>query len=184
MIVFEKARSDQELRQILALQSQNLARHISQEEALEQGFVSVHHSFELLKAMNTPYPHSVAKDGGRVVGYALVMTRAFEQDIPILKPMFERINVHNYGGTSLAQTPYVIMGQVCIDKAYRGKGIFAGLYHHMRDHLSPYFPCMITEVAARNGRSARAHEKVGFQLLHAYTSEEGQDWRIILWDWS
>lgn len=183
LIQFDIVRSDTDLRQMLALQQQNLATNLTPAEASEQGFVTVQHDLPLLRAMNHPHPHSVARVDDLIVGYALIMSRAFEHDIPILKPMFDRINVLQVEGMALEQMNYFIMGQVCIKKAYRGKGIFKGLYHHMRDHVQGHYACVITEVAVRNGRSSRAHEKVGFKLIHAYTDPQGEDWQIILWDW-
>jgi RimJ/RimL family protein N-acetyltransferase len=42
---------------------------------------------------------------------------------------------------------------------------------------------VLTEIATRNTRSIRAHEKVGFQLLHRF-SDEKEQWDIVVWDWS
>jgi len=42
---------------------------------------------------------------------------------------------------------------------------------------------VITEVARRNGRSIRAHEGVGFELLCRYAHADGAEWDVIGWDW-
>ncbi|MEL6730446.1 MAG: GNAT family N-acetyltransferase, partial [Bacteroidota bacterium] len=120
---------------------------------------------------------------GTVIGYALVMLRTLDQEIPILQPMFREIHTIEYKGQLLADTPYFVMGQVCIAKGFRGKGLFTGLYQHMRQEMSPHFPYLVTEVAKRNPRSMRAHEKVGFQAVKEYESG-GEDWVILLWDWA
>ena len=54
------------------------------------------------------------------------------------------------------------MGQICIDKPWRGRGLFDQLYAAHRQHLSGRYDCCITEVATRNGRSMSAHLRVGF----------------------
>jgi RimJ/RimL family protein N-acetyltransferase len=41
---------------------------------------------------------------------------------------------------------------------------------------------VITEIATRNTRSIRAHEKVGFQLLHRFKDDK-EEWDVVIWDW-
>ncbi len=72
------------------------------------------------------------------------------------------------------------MGQVCVAKPYRGQGVFAGLYTLMSQHLRGSFDYLVTEVSMRNPRSLRAHEKVGFTILHEYQSQDGEQWAIIV----
>ena len=178
MINYRTCQTDTDLQQILDLQSRNLPQNITKEEAKAQGFVTVHHDFDLLKRMNTPYPHIVAQEGEKIIGYALVMLRSFQNDIPVLVSMFKEIDAVIYQGEKLADAKYFIMGQVCIDKTFRGRGIFAGLYKEMQRRMLPYFDYIVTEVDKRNTRSMRAHEKVGFENIHEYSTNE--DWMILL----
>jgi len=182
LVQFTTAKDKNDVQQILDLQCINLPINISDSEAKEQGFVTVHHDFELLSAMNAPYPHIIAKDGDQVIGYTLVMLKDFGDKIPVLQPMFEKTNSLQYNGDSLKETPYFVMGQVCVDKAYRGQGIFAGLYQKMKTEMSPHFKYIITEIATRNTRSMRAHEKVGFETIHIFQTPE-EEWAIVAWDW-
>lgn len=181
-ILFTVAKSEEELRQILALQELNYRANVSLEEAVSQGFVSIKHEFSLLKDMNVDYPHIIAKSGGEVIGFALVMLRKFGNKIDVLLPMFERINVLDWQGKSMADSSYFIMGQVCVAKDFRGKGVFAGLYAEMKKRMKGDFDYLVTEVASRNTRSMRAHEKVGFKLMLNYTVEEGEEWNIVIFE--
>lgn len=173
-----------DLVQILALQGLNLASQISEDELESEGFVSVEHDLALLTELNDPFPHIIAKVGKEVVGYALVMLPEKKDKVFFLKPMFEQIEKLNFKGQKIDAQKYVVMGQVCIAKAYRGKGLFSALYEHMRNCLKAHFECLITEVSERNKRSLRAHQKVGFQTLRRYTDPSGERWRLISWDWS
>ena len=56
-IVYRRAETNEELIQILALQTNNLAHRISEEDIKKEGFVTVHHDFELLKDMNDSCAH-------------------------------------------------------------------------------------------------------------------------------
>ncbi|MEO1416196.1 MAG: GNAT family N-acetyltransferase [Bacteroidota bacterium] len=182
MVTYTTVQNEEDLLQILHLQQQNLPQAISETELQQEGFVTVSHTLSLLRRMNTPYPHIIAKTTGMVIGYALVMLRTLDQEIPVLRPMFREIHAIEYKGHLLADTSYFVMGQVCIAKEFRGKGLFTGLYQHMRQEMSPHFPYLVTEVAKRNPRSMRAHEKVGFQPVKEYHSG-GESWVILLWDW-
>jgi GNAT superfamily N-acetyltransferase len=182
-VSYRTASSDEDLHQILALQQRNLEEGLSPREVRDQGFVTVRHDFALLRSMNDAAPHIIAVSDGQVVGYALVMLRSFRDRIPILQPMFATLGRLTYRERPVNGYHYCIMGQVCIDKPWRGQGVFGGLYQALRRHYSEEYDLVITEVAQRNGRSIRAHEKVGFELLHRYPAADGEVWDLILWDW-
>lgn len=183
MIHYDIVRSDADLQQILDLQAKNLPSHISLEEKKAEGFVTIHHDFKLLAAMNQPYPHVVARQNGQIVGYTLVMQRDFATAIPYLQPMFKMIDQQRYRGQLLADAAYFVMGQVCIEKDYRGQGLFQKLYEKLKDGLVAHFDLVITEVSLKNPRSIRAHEKVGFKNIKTYATDDGEEWMILLWDW-
>lgn len=178
-IEFTTSNTQVELEGILALQQANLPKNISSEEAKKEGFVTVEHDLPLLEKMNTPYPHIIAKADKKVVGYTLIMLRSLREDIPVLVPMFNEIDQVLYQGMLLGDSEYVVMGQVCVARMYRGKGVFAGLYQKMGELMHPHFDYIITEVAVRNTRSMRAHEKVGFETVHEF-KDQTDVWAIML----
>ena len=167
--------TDHELEQILALQRANLAPALSAGEIAAQGFVTVAHDLPLLRRMHAVAPSIVAVDAGELAGYALVMPVACRDFVPVLVPMFDRLD-------HLGVTRYYIMGQVCVAKPYRGRGVFDALYAAHRDHLSASYDRCITEVATRNTRSMRAHARVGFRVLETYT-DATDEWALVSWDW-
>lgn len=184
MIQYKLADADLELQQILALQQSNLEANISKEEFESQGFLTVEHDFALLKRMNEHQAHAIAKDAETVAAYALSMTTAFRNDIPILLPMFEMIDAQKWHGTPFSELNYYIMGQVCVGKAYRGQGVFDGLYQQMKRSFAAEYDLIVTEVSARNVRSLRAHKRVGFQTFLVYDDPNGETWELIAWDWT
>ncbi|MCE2613377.1 GNAT family N-acetyltransferase [Flavobacteriaceae bacterium D16] len=165
--------SEDELMQILELQKANLPEMLTDKELQDEGFVTVVHTLELLSSMNERCPHILAKSGDEVIGYALCMHPDFRKEIDILKPMFQEIDK-----VISPEAPYLIMGQICIDKPYRRKGIFRGLYQKMLESTQKEFSKIITEVDGRNQRSLTAHYAVGFQDLSQYQSN-GRDWYLI-----
>lgn len=177
-IIYKRAESNEELNQILELQRINLKSVISTEEKEIEGFVTIHHSFEILKTMNEKCAHIIAKNNDKVVGYALCMLKEFKKDIELLKPMFQQIE-----GCLKNDENYFTMGQICIDRMFRKQGVFRGLYSFMKEQLQSEFDVLITEVDFANERSLNAHYAIGFKLLHSYNSNN-QDWALISWDWS
>lgn len=176
------ATSESDLHQILSLQRINHASAITPEKASQDGFVTVVHSFELLRKMNDTAPQVIAKDEERVAGYALVMLRSFEDMIPVLKPMFERLSTICYKNRSVVNYSFYVMGQICVAEPYRGKGVFDSLYHKHRELYRSDFELCVTSVATRNQRSMRAHKRVGFKIVNTFR-DATDEWSILVWDW-
>ena len=74
------------------------------------------------------------------------------------------------------------MGQICIARPWRGRGVFDLLYDAHRVWLSGSYDSTITEVAIRNTRSMRAHLRVGFTVLERYR-DATDEWAVLRWDW-
>lgn len=182
-IQYSLLNTEAEIHQLLALQQSNLPQNISGEEAKSQGFLTVEHDFDLMKAMNDAEAHVIAKDQGQVIGYCLVMLSSFQDRIPVLQPMFALLDGLSYHQKLLVDYQYFVMGQVCIDKNYRGQGVFDGLYQNLARHYHQKYDFVVTEVATRNVRSIKAHQRVGFELLHRYTDPRGEEWDVIIWNW-
>lgn len=175
-IIYCRATTDKDLKQILSLQQKNSLAYLSDEEKRKEGFITVIHTFDLLKKFNDDCPHIIAKYNDAVVGYALCMTRKFGKDIPLLAPMFETAD------DLLPDKSYLAMGQICVSKEFRGQGVFRGMYHYYQKGLNPYYDCLVTEVATKNQRSLNAHLNVGFKVLKTDISD-GISWELIVWDW-
>ncbi|MGB1242755.1 MAG: GNAT family N-acetyltransferase [Chitinophagales bacterium] len=176
------ASTEEDLEQILSLQKENLERHVSSDEAKEQGFVTVVHDMELLGKMNAEEPSIIAKYKGKVVGYCLSMPKTFRMVIPVLVPMFEKIDLLSFEGDELKECNYMIMGQVCVSKDCRGMGVFDKMYAKMQELQSERYEYLVTEIANRNTRSTRAHQRVGFEPLLTYDSG-GELWELVIWNW-
>lgn len=173
---------EEELRGILELQRLNLARGLSSEEVASQGFVTVTHTLPVLQRLHALAPSVIATLQDRVVGYALVMTRAARAEVPILEPMFRELETLRFRGRPLVEQSFYAMGQVCVARAQRGQGVFDALYAGHREHYQARFECVVTEVATRNLRSLRAHARVGFETLAHYRDAE-DEWAVLAWGW-
>ena len=177
MIKYVRATSDQQLHQILEIQSRALKQNVSKEEQISEGFITVPHTFEILKTMNDACAHCIAIDeNGLVLGYALVMLQSHHDLMDVLVPMFESAD------RLIPSKKYVVMGQICIDKPHRKNGIFKGLYNYYQTELSDQYDCLFTEVATNNKRSLDAHLAVGFEILETQVTD-GTSWELVCWNW-
>ncbi len=182
MINYTIAATTAELEGILTLQRSNLAPQLTREEISSQGFVTVHHSFSDLKKLNDIEPHVIGKERDHVIAYLLAMTKASANDIPVLVPMFEQFNNLSFAGKLVSTYNYIVVGQVCVDKNYRGMHIIDDCYAFYRTHFENKYDFAITEIATSNVRSLKAHLRVGFFELHRFN--DGVEWSIVLWDWN
>jgi GNAT superfamily N-acetyltransferase len=172
-----------DLKQILNLQAANLPQNLREAEIHEQGFVTIHHSLELLTSFQKIEPHLIAKDDNIVVAYILAMTPASSDTIPLLIPMFKVFDEIDMGGHPVSSYTYLVVGQVCVAKDYRGSGLFDQCYEAYREAFQNRYDFVITEISDRNPRSIKAHERVGFKVVHRYPAEKGGEWVVVLWDW-
>jgi len=163
-------RDERDLEGVLALQKASRA-------PTQDGFVTVQHDLGILQAMHRIAPSVVAWDEhGQVVAYALTMPRETRALVPVLEPMFQLLE-----GMSLTGSWYV-MGQVAVAPSQRGTGVFDALYSEHKLRYQDQFDEIITEVATRNPRSLRAHQRVGFRTIKAYR-DETDEWALIAWNW-
>jgi GNAT superfamily N-acetyltransferase len=185
-IHFTTVSNADEIRQILVLQAANLPSALAPDMMASQGFVTVRHDRDVLRRMSEAAPGIIAKDGERVVAYALVMPREFASDVPILGPLFQILDGLSWRGVLLRDQPrWFVMGQVCVEEGYRGYGIFDGLYRALVSEYRDRYDFMVTEVAARNTRSLRAHARAGFHTLQVYSdTTTGEDWHVIVLDFT
>ena len=175
--------SGDELKQILQLQKENLRLHITEAEMKSQGFVTIHHDLNALRLMHELAPSVIIRDQNSVVAYALTMLRECRQLTPDLEPMFALLDQLSWNNKSLNDYRFYVMGQVCIAKNYRGQGLFDELFRHHKKIYQSRFELFITEIATRNVRSMRAHERVGFKTIHVHR-DELDEWAVVGWDWN
>lgn len=172
-----------ELQGILDLQLENHLHTISDNEKSDQGFVTVRHSMEQLQKMNSIAAHIIAKENEKVVGYILAMTKASKDLVPILIPMFNQFDQLSYQNQSVSSFEYLVIGQICVGKEQRGKGLFDKMYQVYKETYSSSYEFAITEIAKSNIRSLSAHKRVGFEIIHEF-EDETQEWAIVSWNWN
>lgn len=183
MITYRQVSNKSDLQKILALQEANLKGNLSEEEKKAQGFLTLQHSLEVLEAMHGLEPSIIALDGDTLAGYALVMPVETRSLVPELAELFDHFAAMTLNGKPINHYRYYVMGQVCVAAAYRGKGIFDGLYQTHREMLGNRYDFVITEISTSNQRSIKAHARVGFTTILS-TRDHIDEWKVVIWDFN
>ena len=169
-----------ELEQIAALSKKNLRNDLSAEEKQSQGFITWEFTQPLLEKLHTIAPAVIVKYGDDVVGYALTARKETAAVLPVLNDMICHLEPLPFNGKQIKEYRYYIMGQVCIAKAHRGKGLFDQLYQHHKQVYSSQYDLLATEVSTSNYRSLKAHQNTGFQTIHTYR-DAMDEWDVVVW---
>ena len=182
MIEIVHVSNDTELDGIRLLQRENLRKLIGETEAGKEGFLTAEYSMEMLQQMHRFQPSIIAKDGDTIAGYVIITTKNSYGQHPLLDSLFDSINLLDYNGINLKNVNYILVGQLCVGKAYRGTGLVQKMYGFYQQSLNKEYQYLITDVAQENPRSIKAHLKTGFEIIHTI-QYGGIGWDIVLWDW-
>jgi len=183
MITYTTANSLNDLLGILALQKANLANNISGEEASREGFVTAIHTLEILQKMNAIEQSIIAKEDDNVIAYLLAMTPDCRFDITALVSLFEQFEKIKWKDKLLSSYHYLVVGQVCVAKGYRGQGILDNCYQAYKKHFKEKYDFAITDIVMKNQRSINAHKRIGFTEVNRFVAPDNQEWSIVLWEW-
>ena len=183
MITIKLVSDEVELEGIKQLQVLNLHQNVTQSDALLEGYLSAEYSLSFLTEMHHAHPSIIAKHGDKVIGYALVSLKSIRQNHALLTELFDSIDQVSFNGDSLKNANYVVVGQLCVAKDFRGIGISRLLYNYFKENLSSKFQYCITDVATNNLRSLNAHLSIGFIVITSQVYG-GINWNVVLWDWN
>ena len=157
---------------------------MSEEEIDSQGFVTVSHSVEDLREMNEVERHIIAKENDQVDWISPGHDQAIKMEISgAVSRCLKNSNRLIFWGSPYPAINYIVVGQVCIAKEYRGQSLLDKCYAAYKEHFHDKFDFAITEIAASNLRSLKAHARIGFREINQYEGPDGQSWKIVAWDW-
>lgn len=138
---------------------------------------------DFLETLHRACPSVIAKDKEIIAGYALVAVKSVRHQHELLSDLFNTVDKIEYNGQLLENSKYVIVGQLCVARDYRGLGLVQKMYDYYKTSLAGEFDYCLTDVAIDNIRSLKAHEKSGFRIIDTL-EYGGLSWNIILWDWN
>jgi len=167
-----------DLPSLLELQEANLLGNLPTEQQ-KDGFLSAHFAAEQFAQMNREAAVVVAEDHGRIVGYACSAAVNFGRQFPILEAMIATFGRFTYLGTTLIDARVCIYGPVCVDRAWRGRGVLRGVVARMKEELAGQFDVAAAFISKVNSRSLAAHvDGLGMTVLGDYAFGAGRYWIV------
>ena len=147
--------------------------HVSsiREEDKKNGFVTTLFTSEQFQELiERENGISLACDGDTLAGYAMAGSWDFWSKWPLFQQMIADLpNVSFQGQTLSTQNSYQY-GPVCIDMAYRGKGVLESLFRYSTSQMNSRYPILITFINQINERSFAAHtRKVGLEVIKTFS---------------
>lgn len=153
---------------ILALQSKNLLTNLAEAE-LASGFVTTPFTPAQLETLLRDNGMFVACEDDRIAGYALAGSWNYYSQWPIFPYMVSRFPRLNLMGRDITEENSFQYGPICIDHAFRGSGLFQGLFEQMRLGMVDRYPIGVTFINRLNLRSYAAHtKKLGMQVIDEF----------------
>jgi len=150
---------------ILALQELYLVSNLSEEEKAS-GFVTTPFSISQLTEVIGQEGLFIAKDNNKIIAYIFAGGWDFFSQWPIFEYMttlFPDLKFLDFDINTINSFQY---GPICIDKAYRGKGLITPLFEFMRIHIVKRYPLALTFINKTNIPSTKAHtEKLKWTII-------------------
>lgn len=144
---------------ILALLKANHADNLTPEEKAE-GFVTTNFTKEQMETLIVQEKGVViAKENGKVVGFATAAPWDFWAQWSLFTYMIDHLQEYTFQGKTLTVKNCYQYGPVCVDRAFRGTGLFQKLFYASLESMEHRFPVMATFINRVNPRSYRAHTK-------------------------
>lgn len=172
-----------DLVQISTLNETYLKTRLSQGEREQEGFLTWRYDLPLLERLHQLAPSVICKEQEQVVGYALTALREATDVHPEQELLIPQISGLVFQGRSLSSYTYYLMGQLCVAKSYRGRGVVEKMYAFHRQVYSPKYELIVTTISLENVRSERVHQRVGWKPIHLFADHFGS-WRVWVWDWT
>lgn len=150
---------------LLSLQQRYLVNNLSP-EAQKNGFVttpfSEHQLLELLKLKGL----YVAILDNELIAYLCAGTWDYFSQWPIFPFMVNRLQHLSFLRQALSAVNTFQYGPVCIDEAWRGRGVLQHLFEVMRQDFRSKYPVSITFINKINKRSINAHlDKLHWKII-------------------
>lgn len=148
---------------IVDLQLRHLITNLSPDEQAD-GFLSGYFDIPALHAANEDLCVIVCANSTNIAGFICLSTPAFKYSNDVAVAMLEAIQDAEILGRSFSEWKICLCGPVCIDRDYRGTGLFLKMYERIPAYAA-HCDLLVTLIAKTNGRSIAAHKKVGMSTV-------------------
>jgi ribosomal protein S18 acetylase RimI-like enzyme len=152
---------------ITQLNTRYLLTHLTDSQK-QNGFLGKLYSREELWLIVADKQIIIATDEGKIAGYYLV-GRKDDPDASAYKRN-KALQLCDESGAPFSTLAYPT--QVCIDEAYRGKGLFGKMLSALMTSVKEKYSSVLCSIAENNPASIKAHLDNGWQLINTFESRK------------
>ena len=138
------------------------ANHVDNVTDKSQGFVTTNMTeLQMAALIEQENGVTIAKDGDRIVAFALAASWEFWSEWPFFAYMIQELPKFRFEGQQLDTKNSYQYGPVCVDQKYRSNGIFEKTFFASLASMRDRYPIMATFINQLNPRSYAAHTRKG-----------------------
>lgn len=141
---------------ILQLQTQNTPANLSDSQK-RQGFIVSRMDEAQLASINQGMGILVAVEGQALAGFVCLMPTDAQPHPPVVDAMLDKLAGQSFHGRPLSEQRVFLYGPVCLDAAWRGKGVLKQLYAAVKARTREAFDVGALFVDDSNPHSLAAH---------------------------
>ncbi|WP_103069501.1 GNAT family acetyltransferase [Aquimarina sediminis] len=158
-----------DIKGVLSLQAKNLYSNLTLQER-EFGFVTTPFTPAQIEEIIRQNGIFITKNEEKtIVAYAFAGSWEYFKQWDIFNFMVSRFPKLSFGERKISTKNSFQYGPVCIDKAYRGKGLLNLIFEEMRIEFSKKYPISITFINKVNVISEKAHtKKLGWEIIDEF----------------
>lgn len=136
------------------------ANHVDNVTDRSDGFVTTNITEEQMKVLIEQEDGvTIAKDGDRIAAFALAGSWEYWSEWPFFANMILELPNFSFQGKKLTKENTYQYGPICVDKDYRGTGVFKEVFDASLASMRDRFHLMATFINTINPRSYAAHTK-------------------------
>jgi ribosomal protein S18 acetylase RimI-like enzyme len=141
---------------IVLLNAANFITNLAEEERRD-GFLSAIFTEKQVAAMAGELGIMVAVVADKLAGFLCAFGNDFDHGSPVVAKMIASYERMWFEGKSLSSYHSYVYGPVCIDRAFRRKGLLRGLYEAQIQDLAGQFEIGVALISRSNPHSFDAH---------------------------
>lgn len=156
-MVFRNA-TKSDINEVIELQNKYLLVNTPEDER-KNGFVTTPFTVGQIEEIIALDGLFIAEKDKKVIAYAFAGSWSYFAQWPIFPFMVSRLEQLRLGSEKITPENSFQYGPVCIEKSYRGSGLFQKLFEAMRIGMSQQYPIGVTFINKINNRSFEAHTR-------------------------
>ncbi len=161
----------EDFQQIVELQNRNLRLNLSADD-LTDGFLGTAFTIDQFKEMDRSIAVVVAIENDKICGYLCASTPEFNESTPAPSAMLKACSRITYKGKVLTDYKFFVATPICIDKKYRGTGVYIGLCQKILELIPHEHELAVGFIHTENHRHLKAREKMDLEIVGQFSLGE------------